>query len=197
MTERHILIWIKQELVPLQLQAMDIVNKKHPGHIYTTDLLSAMTMRETGFLIARYVEAGLKPKDIHPIIRGDYGQREGEKEKSYHGYGYMQIDIASYPDFVKSGAWKDPVKTYVKALEVLEEKRAYLAPRFSQLQGEALLRAVVAAYNTGQGNVAKTLRGERKAKNRKIITDVDYTTHQKNYSKEVFRFRDIYNALPD
>jgi hypothetical protein len=197
MTERHVLIWIKKELVPFQLQAMEVVNAKFPGHIYSTDLLSAITCREVGNLIERYVEAGVKTKDIHAMMRGDYSKRPGEKEKSYHGFGYTQIDIASYPDFVKSGKWKDPVKVYVKCMEVLEEKRAYLAPRFPDLQGEDLLRAIVAAYNTGQGNVAKTLRGERKDEKGKVITDVDWTTHGRDYSKEVFRMRDAYNNLPD
>jgi hypothetical protein len=197
MTNKQILIWIKQELGPSIQKAIDLANQKTPGHTYTQDLLSAMACREVGFLIARYVEAKMPTRDIHPIIKGDYCQRPGEKEKSYHGFGYWQIDIGSYPAFVKSGKWKDPVATCLQAIAVLEEKREYLSDKFPHVKGEALLRASVAAYNCGQGNVRKILAGEKKDANGNVITDIDYYTYNKDYSAEVFRFRDIYNALPD
>jgi hypothetical protein len=191
------MIWIRRELGPAQLKAMEIVNAKNPGCIYTTDLLAAMAMREVGWKLAEFIASGLKAKAIWPIMRGDYSQREGEKEKSYHGYGPWQIDIGSYPQFVKSGDWKDPVKCCVKALEVLEEKRRYLVERFPDLKDHDLLLAVVCSYNAGQGNISKVLRGEMKNKKGEVVTDVNYPTHGRDYGREVFRFRDLYNALPE
>ncbi len=186
MTERNILSWINNNLGPVIEQALAEAKRNNPDLLYTKDWLAAMAMRETGFLIARYAGQAKTPVQIHPLMRGDYSQRPGEKEKSYHGYGYWQIDIASYPAFVKSGDWKDPLKTCRKAIAVLEEKRLYLQQQFPSLTGEDLARAVTAAYNCGQGNVSKVIRkGE----------DIDSRTHQKNYSAEVWRYREIFNTL--
>jgi hypothetical protein len=186
MTEREILNWIKLNLGPTIDKALKEAQVKNSNLLYTKDWLAAIIMRETGFLIARYVKQGAKPDIIHTLMRGDYSQRPGEKEKCYHGFGYCQIDIASYPDFVKSGEWKDPFKVIRKAIAVLEEKRLYLAPKFLNLQGDGLFRAITAAYNCGQGNVAKVLTAGQ---------DIDARTHGKDYSREVWRFRSIFNSL--
>jgi hypothetical protein len=197
MTEKQLLLWIFQNLGPMQRQALDIVNEKTPGCIYTTDLLSAMTYREVHVLLRRYIDAGMKPKDIWPIIKGDYSKREGESEKQYHGFGVMQIDIGSFPAFVKSGDWKDPVKTYVMAMRVLEGKRAYLKGKFPDLPNDELLYASVCAYNCGEGNVRKILEGKIKDKDGKVVTDPNYTTHGRDYGREVFRLKDLYNTIPE
>ena len=186
MTERDILTWISTNIGDAIDKALVHAREKFPDHPYTKDWVAGIIMRETGFLIARYVKEGAKPEIIHTLMRGDYNQRPGEKEKSYHGYGYPQIDIGSYPDFVKSGDWKDPFKTCVKAISVLEEKRLYLVPRFPNLQGDSLSRAITAAYNCGQGNVAKVLTDGQ---------DIDARTYNKDYSAEVWRFRQIFNSL--
>jgi len=186
MTEREIISWINTNLGPVIDQALAEATKGKLDLLYTRDWLTAIAMRETGFLIARYAKQAKTPAQIHPLMRGDYSQRPGEKEKTYHGYGYWQIDIASYPAFVESGDWKDPLKTCRKAIAVLEEKRIYLQQQFPVLTGEELNRAITAAYNCGQGNVAKAIRAKR---------DVDVYTHQKNYSAEVWRYREIACAV--
>jgi hypothetical protein len=116
-----------------------------------------MTMRETGLKIAQQLGRGFKVPEIHAEMRGDYGQRPGDTERQYHGFGYMQIDIASYPDFVKSGKWKDPLATYKMAIAVLESKRNYLEPKYKEVGEEMIHRAITAAYNCGEGNVSKVL----------------------------------------
>jgi hypothetical protein len=186
MTERDILNWIKTNLGDTIDKAIVQAREQHPDHPYTKDWLAGMAMRETGFKIAEFNELGKSPDIIHQVMRGDYGQRKGETEKSYHGFGYWQIDIGSYPDFVKSGAWKDPFKTCLKAIEVLEEKRHYLAPKFPNLQGDGLYRAVTAAYNCGQGNVSKVISEGK---------DIDARTYNHDYSREVWRFREIFNSI--
>lgn len=186
MTERDILQWVNVNLGDAIDRAIVHAREKFPDHPYTKDWLAAMSMRETGFLIARYVKAGTKTDIIHNLMKGDFTQRPDEKEKSYHGFGYWQIDIGSYPDFVKSGDWKDPFKTCRKAIAVLEEKLLYLVPKFPNLQGDGLNRAITAAYNCGQGNVAKVLTAGQ---------DIDARTYNKDYSAEVWRFRQIFNSL--
>jgi len=186
MTEKDILSWINVNLGPVIDKALEAAKEKHPDHPYTKDWLAAMAMRETGFKIAEFKELGKSPDIIHQVMRGDYSQRKGETEKSYHGFGYWQIDIGSYPYFIKSGNWKDPFKTCLMAIDVLEEKRLYLVPHFPNLQGDSLYRAITAAYNCGQGNVAKCLNEGK---------DIDARTYNHDYSREVWRFREIFNSL--
>lgn len=179
MTEKQILQWIKTNLSPIIDKAIE-----DSGATYTTDWLAAMAMREVNFIIARHSD---KPVEIvAKLMKGDYGQRAGETQKSYHGFGFWQIDIGSFPEFINSGDWQDAYKCCLKAISVLDGKKKYLTSKDTSLTGEALDKAVTAAYNTGEGNVYKSIKLER---------DVDTTTHQKNYSAEVWRYRSIYNSL--
>lgn len=186
MTERDILSWINNNIGRAIDMALAHAREKTPDLIYTKDWLAGLTMREVGFLIARYVKEGVKPEIIHTLMKGDYNQRPGETEKFYHGFGYPQIDIGSYPDFVKSGDWKDPFKVFRKAIDVLETKRLYLTPHFPNLQGDSLCRAIIAAYNCGEGNVKHVLEAGE---------DIDHRTYNHDYSAEVWRFRQIFNTL--
>lgn len=179
MTEKQILSWIKTNLTPIIDNAFKLSNSS-----FTPEILAAMAMREVNFLIARHSD---KPVEVvAKLMKGDYGQRKGETQKSYHGFGFWQIDIGSFPDFIKSGNWQDALQCCLKAMEVLEDKRSYIASHFAPITTEALERASIAAYNTGEGNVVKSL---------KLNRDVDFTTHQQNYSKEVYRYRDIFNSI--
>lgn len=176
MTEKEILGWIKTNLSPIISKAIT----DSGTDLFTVDLLAAMAMREVNFLIARYANKPLEV--VNKLMKGDYGQRAGDKAKMYHGFSYWQIDIASFPDFINSGDWQDPYKSCLKAISVLEGKRKYLISKL----GEVPLNAIVASYNTGESNVYRSLKNG---------WDVDKTTHNKDYSKEVFRYRDIYNSL--
>lgn len=186
MTEKQIISWINEHLGHYIQQALAVHKEINPNLLYTKDWLVGLTYRETGFLIARYVKKGLTPEQIHPLMKGDYGKRAKDKEKCYHGFGYTQIDIDSFPDFVNSGDWKDPYKCYFKAIAVLEGKRKYLVSKMPNLKGLALCKAITAAYNCGEGNVYKALLKKR---------DVDCFTFNKDYSKEVWRFRALHNNL--
>lgn len=187
MTERQVISWIKTNLGETIRKALSM----NSDVIYTEDWLAAMAYRETGFLINRYASNLVQFKIICDLMKGDFSQRPGEKEKNYHGFSFWQIDIKSYPDFVKSGDWKDPFKSCCKAIMVLEEKRSYLFGNNKHLDAgnydlHTIHRAITAAYNCGQGNVEKALKAGK---------DVDVFTFNHDYSKEVWRFREIYRAL--
>jgi transglycosylase-like protein with SLT domain len=106
----------------------------------------------------------------------------------FHGFGFWQIDIGSFPDFVNSGNWTDPLETAKMAVKVLNGKMNFLKSKGWQdeLDPNTWERAITAAYNCGEGNVNKAL-----SKN----LDVDCFTFSKDYSKEVFRYRNIYTKL--
>jgi hypothetical protein len=183
MTNTDVLKWIKRNLGSIMLSSIERAKVKNPSLLYTEDWLAAIACRETGRLITRYPNAPLA--DVSAVMRGDLSQRDGEFEKRYHGYGFWQADIDSFPDFVRSGAWKDPVKACDMAIAVLEGKRAYIS-QYSNVSGEQLARAVTAAYNCGEGNVMKVLTAGH---------DIDSKTTDHNYSKNVWEFRAIYQTL--
>jgi len=187
MTEKKIMLWIKANMQGIIEKAIVDSRKWHPDHPYTTDWIAGIIMREVGVLINKHATVNTPVNQMWSLMRGDYAQRKGEEKPQYHGYGPMQADTGSYPEFIKSGDWKDPYKAVMFGIDVLEEKRKYLTARVKP-GGDptAFERAITAAYNTGQGNVMKSINNDR---------DVDYTTHQRNYSAEVFRFRKLYLSL--
>ena len=175
----YVLRWIKDYLEPVIIEAVK-------GSPYPVDQLAAMACRETGWKIEKYLNQKLPYATICEIMKGDYGQRAGDAEKIYHGFGFWQIDIGSYPEFVKSGNWKDPLKCCQMAVNVLETKRKYFLNKTPGLKGDPLERAVTAAYNCGEGNVFKALINHR---------DVDFYTFNHDYSKAVWGFRETYKDL--
>jgi len=113
-----------------------------------------------------------------PEGRGDGG----------HGYGLMQIDDRSFPEFCKGTLWMDAYENIKFGAWVLARKRRYLS---SQTLGYALTtadleRAAVAAYNAGEVRVLKLIQQHE---------DVDLMTANKNYSAEVLRLAEIYRSL--
>lgn len=192
MTETQILQWIKQNLGPVIKQSIAGALVSNPDLLYTEDWLVAIACRETGQLIAKRlyqnpsVPSGEQLVRIAPLMTGDYSQREGETEKTYHGFGFWQADIGSFPDFIKSGLWKIPAKACAKAIAVLEDKRIYIVEHFQGLTGDPLARAITAAYNCGEGNVKAVLNEGH---------DIDIRTTEKNYSADVWRLRSIYQTL--
>jgi hypothetical protein len=184
MTNEQILGWIKRNLGPIIQECITTAKAKNAQLLYTEDWLAAICCRETGGLIARYPTAPLK--DVAALMRGDYTKRATDPEKTYHGFGFWQADIASFPAFVRSGDWKDPKKACSMAIAILEGKRIYLQQHFPQLAGDALDRAITAAYNYGEGNVGKALHAG---------DDIDSRTAGHDYSKAVWAYREIYNKL--
>ena len=170
--ERELLNWIKQNLGKyIQVAVKD--------KDYTESLLGAMACREVGFLIRRYVNKGMTFEEICENMRGDYNNQ-------YHGFGFWQIDIRSFPEFIENVYWKDPQKTAIMAVSVLDGKDKYLRKYKLRIGAELYDRAVVAAYNCGEGNVEKAiLRGY----------DIDHYTYNDDYSKEVFRMKKIYEDI--
>jgi len=179
-TETDILRWIHDNLGS---EIRKLTDDKYKDTLYTESLIAGLITRETGFLILRYANKGMNVNEIASRMKGDYGRRPGESSARYHGFGFVQIDIHSYPDFINSTSLENYPAYLEKAIMVLEEKRKSIEHAgFTEasLGNEEFIRAILAAYNSGQGNVIRSLKRGR---------DVDATTHQGDYSKEVMKLR--------
>ena len=183
MIENYSLKWLKKYISPDIRKAFIA----RPNTIYTEPLLAGIAMRETGELIERHGPLSKDELSVCSILRGDYSQRPGETGKQYHGYGITQIDINSFPDFVKSGKWKNPYDCFVMTIDVLEGKRKYISGKFPMLWGPDLIEYVVAAYNCGEGNEAKIISNG---------LDPDAYTTGHDYAEAVLKFAEIYKTLP-
>jgi hypothetical protein len=187
MTERAISFWIRDNLSPHIKKALEVHAVSNPKLIWVESDLAGIVQREVGFLIARYAPLK-KPFDvICSLMKGDYGKREGEKEATYHGFSFWQLDVNTHLQFIKSAEWKNPWKACYKAIGTLEEKRIWLEKNVEDFKGFTIHRAAIAAYNCGQSNVRKVLE---------LGQDIDARTFNDDYSKEVIRFSDIYKHLP-
>lgn len=179
-TNKDILTWIHDNLGATIRDLTDTEFKDTP---YTEAVIAGLICRETGFLILRYANKGLGLDEIAVRMKGDYGKRAGEPAPRYHGYGFVQIDTGSYPEFINDTPLSDYKAYLKKAIDVLEEKRSSITRagfNADNLGDEYFLRAILAAYNSGQGRVIRSLSLGR---------DVDVTTYQGDYSKEVIKFR--------
>jgi hypothetical protein len=115
-----------------------------------------------------------------------------------HGYGMMQIDVRSYPDFCHSGQWRNPGLVIHTGALVLDAKRTQIEKSQGlpmniggwhfvgqPISGENLIRVSVAAYNCGLWAYYCFSRGE----------DPDRLTTGRNYSADVLRRKAEFDKL--
>ncbi len=117
---------------------------------------------------------------LDPDLTGDGG----------HGHGLMQIDDHSFGDWLAVHDWTDPPTNIEMGVKVLIGKYNYLAGQglldnLSEAEGR---RAAIAAYNCGEGNVAKVLQAG---------DDIDSRTAGHDYSTDVLaraqEFKEIFS----
>jgi soluble lytic murein transglycosylase-like protein len=92
-----------------------------------------------------------------------------------HGHGLMQIDDGTFRTWIATGKWKDAKENIRKGCEILADNRRFFEGMLGA-SGSLLVRATVAAYNAGPGNVKSAIRNGR---------DVDSVTTGRDYSKDV------------
>jgi len=201
MTDRQILVWIKKELGKSIREALEI---KKPSRLIDENVMAGICFREVGNLLHKYVAAKTNFDGICSLMKGDLSQRTGETERKYHGFSFWQIDVNTDAEFINSGEWKNPLKACKKAIEILQGKINFFAANYS---GAELLRIALASYNCGEGNVKKAIKkgysitenksnvyNDLKPKDKQDF-DIDIYTHQKNYSKEVLRYIEMYKGI--
>lgn len=159
--------------------------------LFGADDLIAIALRESSWKAIREISSGKNELTVLQNMKGDYNTKQPyvNKELShYQGFSVFQIDIRSYREFIISGKWKDMKLSAEKSLAVLHEKRIYLEDRklIDRKNNTHWLRSIYAAYNSGQGNVAKAIRAG---------LDVDRYTYNGDYSKDVMRRKLIVSSL--
>ena len=117
-----------------------------------------------------------------------------------HGYGIMQIDDRSFPDWCHSGVWKDPRSAILKGVQVLDGKREDIINnqgkriRFAgttfvgkdNLTQDEILRTSLAGYNSGWWAYY----------NLSVKGDPDLRTTGKNYSSDTLQRAAIFQSTP-
>jgi hypothetical protein len=91
----------------------------------------------------------------------------------------MQIDWDSH-EFARTGHWGDPRENILYGAKVLHGKLKFLARAGPELSPADLLRAGIAAYNAGEGNILRVLRDPSRG-----IQHIDDPTAHRNYSADV------------
>jgi hypothetical protein len=142
---------------------------------FQTSLIAGIGSRESHW--------GLALKPLGATGTGDFAPRrfptqfrKGATPSDGGGFGrgLMQIDFDSQ-EFARTGSWQDPAQNILTGCQVLASSRELLQ-RKANLDGPALLRAAIAAYNAGPGNVLRAIQDNR---------DVDFYTAGRNYSTDV------------
>jgi hypothetical protein len=142
-------------------------------HDFPAALIAAIGSRESAWGLA------LRPKG--PAGTGDFTRRSCPTALRQgplppdggYGRGLMQIDYDAH-EFARSGTWREPEQNIRYGCKVLAGNRDFFRRR-TQLTGTALLRAMLAAYNCGAGNVVRALNAG---------LDVDYFTSHRDYSAD-------------
>ncbi|HXJ38748.1 MAG TPA: transglycosylase SLT domain-containing protein [Bryobacteraceae bacterium] len=130
------------------------------AHGFPVELLLALASRETNMR----------------SIKGDM-----DKDGVYHGFGIMQVDNRTDPAFCASWTPEQVEGSITRGAQILAGNRARLAAK-----GIADPRAVAAAYNTGAGNVAKSLAAGE---------NCDHTTTGKDYGTDVLARMAVFEAI--
>ncbi len=118
------------------------------------------------------------------VMRESRGKKPDIRSADGRDHGLMQINNRSFPEFCSGEDWKNPQKNIEFGAHVLALKRQYLARRVDDLG--LLERASIAAYNCGEGNVAKAIKNGE---------DIDSRTTGRDYSKAVLEYAEAYGGL--
>jgi hypothetical protein len=97
--------------------------------------------------------------------------------------GLLQIDYDEHA-FARDGGWSDARANIAFGCRLVAEAKGFLRRR-TMLSSRALLRAALAAYNCGAGNVLRALRQG---------ADIDFYTARRNYSADIMRRAGFFQA---
>lgn len=90
------------------------------------------------------------------------------------GRGLMQIDYDAH-EFARTGSWQDAKLNILYGAKVLSQNRRFIK-RKTNIEGNQLLQAAIAAYNCGARWVLYCIEDNK---------DIDHYTAHQDYSKDV------------
>src|SRR5262245_18033457 len=102
-----------------------------------------------------------------------------------HGRGLMQIDDRTWASWLYTHNWRDAATNIRKGCEILADNRRFFETRLAGAE-LLILRAAVAGYNAGPGNVLNDIRAGR---------DNDHHTAGGDYCKDVLNRAGWYQKL--
>jgi hypothetical protein len=115
-------------------------------------------------------------------------QEGGKLGDAGFGHGPMQIDKRSFPEWCER--WRNGQLLtgdgIAMGCQVLKQKMRSIARLIPEMPESERLRAAVAAYNCGEGNVRRHYRAKQ---------DIDRSTAHGHYSKDVFERAEIFKSL--
>lgn len=147
---------------------------------------------KTNGWIDAFIKAG-KDYDFAPSLLMAVASRETNMRNIVgdggHGYGLMQIDLRSFPEWVASGAWRHPEQVIEKGAQILDQKMTQIHNGVGKIlniggysftgrifhTAEDAIKTAVAAYNSGLWAYYCFSKGE----------DPDRLTTGHDYSKDV------------
>ena len=130
--------------------------------------------QQYGFPVEVLLAIGSRETNMRNI-KGDF--RDG----IYHGFGIMQVDIGTDPEFCKNWTPAKVTESIHRGTQILSGKRKFLATK-----NITELKAIAAAYNTGEGNVARSVAANQ---------DPDRTTTGRDYGSDVLARMEIFKRL--
>ena len=165
--------WTKSELMSDMVEALkygEEIRSAAKKYSLEPSLICAIGSRESNW------GRSLKPKG--PTGTGDWARRNGKLPPDGKGWGrgLMQADYAA-SDFAKDfDKWSKPEQNIDFGCNELYRDLQLFEAKYPQLSEEDRLKAGIASYNTGPGNVERSILRQR---------DVDYTTAGHDYSADV------------
>jgi Transglycosylase SLT domain len=108
-------------------------------------------------------------------IKGDF------HDGAFHGFGIMQVDVGTDPAFCASWTPDQVEGSITRGVQILVGKRNSLAAK--NITDE---KAIAAAYNTGEGNVIRSVQNS---------ADPDRTTTGHDYGADVLARKAVFAKL--
>jgi len=166
-----------RELEEIYCKYIDIILKCSKKYDLEPELVIAIGSRESGWgYFLKPVRDPAGTGDARPR-KNKTRFRSGSLPPDGFGFGrgLMQIDFDAH-EFARGSDWKDPEKNVCYGCSVLRSFTNYINKSFPNLTESEKIRAGIASYNCGPGNVAKALSNN---------IDVDSYTTGRDYSKDV------------
>jgi hypothetical protein len=111
-------------------------------------------------------------------MKGDFRKSKHFPKGGYHGYGIMQVDVGTDPQWIASGAWVNDISAAImRGTKILGDKRNELNRMWEGSRTlQQFLWVLAASYNTGSGRAYPSFKNHG---------NPDRTTTGKDYGKDV------------